>query len=146
MRPVRVTESLAYHVYRSARLLRRQFAAMGAAEGIDLTQEQWFVLNKLVLEDGRSQVELCEDIFADRPNLTRILATMERRELVRRTPDPDDGRRILVFLTSEGRRLHDGFAQLVPRVRRQIFRGVTKRDLEVAMRVLATIEENIAKG
>jgi DNA-binding MarR family transcriptional regulator len=145
VRKVRITDSLAYHVYRSARLLRRHFLSMATSLDMELTQEQWFVLNKLVLEDGRSQVDLGEEIFADRPNLTRILTTMERRGLVRRRPDEEDGRRIRVFLTADGRRHHDEFAAIVPKARSQLFAGITKEDLETAIRVLARLESNLVK-
>lgn len=115
---------------------------MGADSGIEITQEQWFVLNKLAQADGSSQVDLTEDIFADRPNLTRILATMERRGLVRRVADPEDGRRMRVYLTDDGRKMENGFSEIARRERRRLFAGISKEDLETTKRVLARIEEN----
>lgn len=146
MARVRVQDSLAYSIYRSARLLRRHFMTEGANEGFELTQEQWFVLNKLALKDGRSQVELCEDIFADRPNMTRILATMQRRGLVRRAPDPDDSRKTRVFLTEEGRVLERSFSSWARRQRKRIFAGISEQELQTARRVLHQLEQNILKG
>ncbi len=118
----------------------------GGAEGFELTQEQWFVLNKLALKDGRSQVELCEDIFADRPNMTRILATMQRRGLVRRAPDPNDSRKTQVFLTDEGRTMELSFSSWARRQRKRIFAEISEQDLQTAQRVLQQLEQNILKG
>lgn len=146
MARIRVQDSLAYSIYRSARLLRRHFMNAGAREGFDLTQEQWFVLNKLCIKDGRSQVELSEDIFADRPNMTRILATMERRALVRRAPDPDDSRKIRVFITPEGKELEAGFSAWARRQRQHIFAGISDEDLARAQEILGRLEENILRG
>ena len=139
---IRIQDSIAYRIYRCARLLRRHFMQADGGR-FEITQEQWFVLNKLAVQDGRSQTELTEDIFADRPNLTRILATMERRGWVRRAPDPEDARRILVFLTEVGRALERDFAGWVTGARADLFRGITPEEIEVAQRVLAKLESNI---
>lgn len=116
--------------------------AMGAREGFELTQEQWFVLNKLAHQDGLSQVDLTEEMFGDRPNLTRIVMTMEKRGLVRREADPEDGRRMRVYLSDEGRSMHDGFSDVARSERKRLFEGISKEDLETTKRVLARIEKN----
>ena len=136
-------DSIAYRIYRSARLLRRNLLAFGATRGIDLTPEQWFVLNKLSWRDGQSQVSLGDDFFADRANMTRILATLEKRGLVRREPDPDDGRRMRVFLTEEGRDVHDRFAADLPAERARLFEGMSEADIAAAQRVLDQLERNV---
>ena len=143
---IRVTDSLAYRVYRCARVLRKHFMSAGAARGLELTQEQWFVLNKLSWDDGRSQTELSDSLFSDRPNLTRILATMESNGWVRREGDAQDQRRIRVWLTAKGRRLHDSFAALVPEARSRLFRGLTQEEVETVTRVLEKLEQNAAEG
>jgi MarR family transcriptional regulator, transcriptional regulator for hemolysin len=143
MTQVRITDSLAYHVYRCARLLRVHFMAMGAREGMEITQEQWFVLNKLAWEDGQTQTALGDSIFSDRPNLTRILATMENNGWIRRVTDSEDARKTRVHLTVTGRKLEERFAALVPEARKRLFKNITKDDLETVMRVLEQMETNI---
>lgn len=140
---VRVEDSLAYRVHRLARLLRVQLLGMGRRAGLDLTPEQWFVLNKLRHRDGQSQVELGESIFADRPNMTRILQGLERREYVRRGRDEEDARRHVVRLTKAGRAAHDRFAAKVPEERARLFAGVSDADLERVAEVLGRIEDNV---
>jgi len=143
MAPLSIHDSLAYAIHRTARVLRWHFLSLAKGKALDLTPEQWFVLNKLRHKDGASQVELGESIFADRPNMTRMLAGMEERGLVRRAGDPEDGRRMLVVLTPRGRDVHDRFAASVTDERRRIFAGVSERDMVVVRRVLATIEGNL---
>lgn len=140
--PVRIEDALPYRIHRCARLLRKHFHGLAAARGLDLSQEQWFVLNKLRHQDGRTQVELCDAIFADKPNITRMVAALEERGCVVRKGDPVDGRKQRVFLTKEGRRLHDAFADMVPDARRDLLRGVSAADVAAVERVLAAIERN----
>lgn len=140
---VRIQDSVAYRVHRCARALRRHLLAMMADLDLDLTPEQWFVLNKLRQKDGQSQVELGAEIFADRPNMSRILAGMLDRGLVTRRADVEDARRHLVGLTARGRRTHDKIAKVVPGVRQAIFSGISPEDIETTMRVLERIEHNL---
>ncbi|MDP2316794.1 MAG: MarR family transcriptional regulator [Pseudomonadota bacterium] len=143
---VRIHDSIAYRIHRAQRVLRRHFLGMATADGLELTPEQWFVLNKLVERDGRSQVELCEAIFSDRPNLTRMLVGMEARGWVTRRGDAEDGRRNLVTLTPEGARVHHQFAARVEEQRGRIFAGISAEDLATATRVLDRIEANLGGG
>ncbi len=141
--PIDISDSIAYRIYRAQRLLRRHLLHLVTAVGEELTPEQWFVLNKLRHGDGQSQVELGAAIFADRPNMTRIVSGLERRGLVARRRDPDDGRRLCVHLTDEGREVHDAVAEVVPAARTTLFAGLTEDQLEAAMAVLGRIEANI---
>jgi DNA-binding MarR family transcriptional regulator len=137
--------SLAYRVHRAARLLRQGFLRLASDVGLELTPEQWFVLNKLRHQDGRSQVELCDELLDDRPNLTRILTGLEQRGLVRRTDDPQDARRKLVHLTEEGRALHDSFTTTVHETRAELLGDLDPDDLAVVFRVLDQLEGRLQR-
>ena len=143
--PVRIDEALAYRIYRCARLLRSHFHALAASQGLELSQEQWFILNRLVFDDGLAQGQLGDAVLDDRPNVARLVGTLEARGLVRREADPNDGRRYRVLLTSDGRRLHDQFAALVPGARAATLEGVSKDDVATAMRVLSSLESNLER-
>jgi DNA-binding MarR family transcriptional regulator len=43
------------------------------------------------------------------PTMTRIVAALEERGLVRREPSPDDGRVVHVVLTEDGHRAHEDY-------------------------------------
>jgi DNA-binding MarR family transcriptional regulator len=146
MTTISIQDSLAYRVHRAARLLRWDFAKVAARRGVELSTEQWFILNKLRRQEGVSQSDLGESIFADRPNMTRMLAALEEKAFIRRAPDPDDARKTLVWLTTAGRSLHDVFAAGVETERQRVFRNISPEDLATAMRVLDQLEENITEG
>ncbi len=143
--PVRIEEALAYRIYRCARLLRSHFHGLTNSQGLELSQEQWFILNRLVHEDGLAQVQLGDAVLDDRPNVTRLVASLVARGLVHREIDPADARRQRVFITPEGRLLHDRFAALVPGARAATLEGVSKEDLAATLRVLACLESNMEK-
>jgi MarR family transcriptional regulator, transcriptional regulator for hemolysin len=143
MKAVRITDSIAYRIYRCSRVLRKHFLELGHRNRLDLTPEQWFVLNKLHWQDGQSQTELSDAIFADRPNMSRIINSLEQQGYVRRKDDAEDSRKLRVFLTAEGRRTHDLFAELVPATRTAVFRGIDREEIAIVERVLEQLERNL---
>ncbi|MEM9193309.1 MAG: MarR family transcriptional regulator [Myxococcota bacterium] len=138
---VRVEDSVAYHIYRCARLLRRDLLDMTAEEGLEFTPEQWFILNRLRREDGQSQGELGDEVFTDRPNLARCIQGMERQGLVSRLEDPEDGRRVRVWLTAHGKRAHDKMAKRVQKSRKRLFGGLSARRQKETIAALTKISE-----
>lgn len=141
--PIRIDDSIVYRLWRAARAQRRHFLRLAERHGVDLTPEQWFVLNKLRQQDGRNPSELADDIFADRPNVTRLLRGLERKGLIARRDDPDDGRRQRIHITLAGVELHDRFAEIVPQTRATVFAGIDDDDLAALQRGLARLEANL---
>ena len=46
---------------------------------MNLTIEQWSVLYQLWKEDGKSQQELCNATFRDKPSITRLIDNLEKQ-------------------------------------------------------------------
>lgn len=135
--------ALAYWIHRVYQATRNASFEVLRAEGEDLTPEQWIVLVRLWEQDGRTQTDLGVATYRDRPTMSRILAGMERRGLLRKKTDPDHGRVLRVFLTARGRALRD---ELVPRARELVersLRGIPARDLEITRTTLRRMFENL---
>src|SRR2546429_4601782 len=83
-----------------ARLTRklRQTRPMG-----ELTQNQISVLASLELAGALTPRELAEAERVQPPTMTKVLAKLEERGLVQRTPHPTDGRQVLLSATEAGR-------------------------------------------
>ena len=141
---VRLEDSFAYHIYRCARLLRYQFAHYTSRLGVEVSQEQFFILHKLAERPGQSQTELGDELFSDRPNLTRMIATMERNGWLRREGDPKDARKLRVSLTAQGAAVLGRIEGSVMEERKRLFAKLTKKDLAELVRLAAQIEANIA--
>ena len=135
--------AFAFWIVRTARLLRYDFLQMAARNELEITPEQWFILNKLRNNGGQSQVELTDDIFNDRPNITRILRSMESKDMVYRKSSVEDKRKQLVYLTDEGKRVHDKLADIMPVERKRVYDDLTPQDLKDLKRILGTVEKNI---
>lgn len=136
-----INDSVAYHIHRTARLLRAHLLRRIRELGLEVTPEQWFILNKLHAKDGQSQSDLGDEIFADRPNVTRMIDAMERQGWVVRRPDEADGRRKLVFLTKAGRAAAERIAEMASVERAVLFSGLSPDDITATRRLLTQLEQ-----
>jgi DNA-binding MarR family transcriptional regulator len=82
--------------------LRRRLLEVATAE--DLTPSQTAVLIRLVKGGPASTSELAGAERVRPQSMATTLAGLDRHGLIARTPDPEDGRRQLITLTSVGRR------------------------------------------
>lgn len=102
MRPF--SQSLPMALLRAREATMRLFRPMLAAH--DLTEQQWRVLRALAAADEPLEVgAVAERTFLLGPSLSRILANLEARGLVRRRVASHDQRRSELSLTARGHRL-----------------------------------------
>jgi DNA-binding MarR family transcriptional regulator len=71
----------------------------------DLTQSQLSALTSLELAGEMTPRELAEAERVQPPTMTKIIAKLEERGLVRRDRHPTDGRQAVLRATDEGRRV-----------------------------------------
>src|SRR5689334_16861301 len=80
-------------------------------ENYELTPAQCGVLTHLQLAPEISQQTLADRLFVTKGNMVGLLDRMERRGLIQRRSDPEDGRSRVVSLTERGEQLA---AQVIP--------------------------------
>ena len=80
-----------------------QFHARARKAGLRVPE--WRVLACLTDEDGAMVTRLARLALLEQSRLTRIIDQMAEKGLVLRAPDPEDARRVRVYLTAAGRDL-----------------------------------------
>jgi DNA-binding MarR family transcriptional regulator len=93
--------------------LSRLFSASGAmvirlCEGrYGITRREWRLIALLAAHGAMSPSELAQRAHLERARTSRLITQLAERSLIRRLPDPQDGRRAAVELTASGRQLYD---------------------------------------
>lgn len=98
------TAPIFYLIYEVGKAFRRRLEEQTRTS--DLTMPQWRIITKLGRAGGMSQVALASAIDTDPMTLSAILKRLSHRKLVRRAPDPQDGRAKIVTLTADGEVLY----------------------------------------
>ena len=98
-------------ISRLARRLRVERLGLGGTEMV-LSDIQLAALAALDRHEAMSPGELADHEKVQPPSMTRVIAVLEERNLVRRAPHPTDRRQVILTVTPDGR-------ALVNRVRRR---------------------------
>ncbi len=135
--------ALGFVVGRTFHIMRRAFTATVHGAGIQITPEEWVLLNRLWTRDGQRQTELAESTIKDRTTVTRLLDGMVKKGLVRRETDPEDRRVVLAWLTDEGRGLIQQLLPIMEKLLKEATTGISERELEITRKTLTTFQMNL---
>jgi DNA-binding MarR family transcriptional regulator len=138
-----IQDSLGFIIYRTALTLKAALQRCFKENGYDFTPEQWGIIRHLGEEDGLSQREIGEKAFKDKPNITRIIDALEKKHLIFRQPDPRDRRKYCIYLTKEGKQLHDHIMPLTRTLRAKATRDLAGPQLELLKQALNQIYHNL---
>jgi DNA-binding MarR family transcriptional regulator len=131
-------------VSRLARRLRVERLGLGGTETV-LSDIQLAALAALERHDSMTPGELAEHEKVQPPSMTRVIALLEERGLVRRQPHTTDRRQVILTVTDDGR-------DLVQRVRRRREAWLAQRLQELSpderqiLRAAAPILEKISQS
>ncbi|HZI52378.1 MAG TPA: MarR family transcriptional regulator [Chitinophagaceae bacterium] len=122
-----------------ARRLQKKFNSAG----LNITIEQWSVLYHLWKQDGRSQQELCDATFRDKPSITRLVDNLEKLNLVKRVPSENDRRINLIYLTKNAQKLEEETMQIADETLNEALRTVPPDRIDVCKEVLQIVYDNL---
>ena len=137
--------ALGFVVGRTFHIQRRTFKATVHDAGIQITPEEWVLLNRLWSRDGQRQTELAESTIKDRTTVTRLLDGMVKKNLVRREVDPDDRRVVLAWLTEGGREMIQQLLPVMEKLLKEATTGISEKELEVTRKTLTTFQTNLGE-
>ena len=122
-----------------ARRLQKKFNTAG----LNLTIEQWSVLYHLWKEDGKSQQELCNATFRDKPSITRLVDNLEKLQLVKRVASENDRRINKIYLTKQALKLQEQTMGFAEETLNDALAGVPADQINLCKEVLQRVYDNL---
>ncbi|MGK2862120.1 MAG: MarR family winged helix-turn-helix transcriptional regulator [Chitinophagaceae bacterium] len=122
-----------------ARRLQKKFNSAG----LNITIEQWSVLYHLWKEDGRSQQQLCNATFRDKPSITRLVDNLEKLNLVKRVASENDRRINLIYLTKNAEKLEEETMLIADETLNEALKTVPADRIDVCKEVLQIVYNNL---
>jgi len=119
------------------RLLQRQLADHG------IRNSHWYFLRILWEREGLTQRELSDETNLTEPSTVIMLNQMEQSGLIRKKKDPDDKRKLRIFLTPKAKRLEKRLLPIAVQLNELAAREVSEDDLETFIRVARKMTENL---
>lgn len=115
---------------------QRHAAIFARDIGTNLTPTQWAALSKLAETGPCSQNQLGRLTAMDVATIKGVIDRLTARGLTETSPDPEDGRRLLVRLTRAGQQLAEKAAPNALAISRETLAPLESREREMLMALL----------
>ena len=108
------------------------------------TMATGFALISIDPENGTPSTALGPKMGIEATSLSRTLKKMEEQGLIDRKPNPEDGRGVLIHLTSFGKEMREFSKSVVLRFDEAVQEQISEEDIKIFKKVASTITELIS--
>jgi DNA-binding MarR family transcriptional regulator len=130
-----------------ARLIGGRLAASAADFGLQVGEaDVLFTLFRAGPPHRLSPTQLADSTLVTTGTMTNRLDNLERRDLVRRVPNPEDRRGLMVELSGEGRALVDGLVGEHVANEEQMLSALSGRERDQLARILRKLLVHLESG
>ncbi len=123
--------------------LKQFMAAMLKHRNIDLTPEQFLLIDLLWNQGSMSQQQLADRMQKDKNSVTKLVDAIERKGLVNRCQNPQDRRSNTIVLTEKAQQLKLGAKQVGISLLDQMLVGIEENELHNFLATLRKLSHNM---
>ena len=125
--------------------LKKHIASVFKKEGINLTAEQFLVMDTLWNQGEMTQQNIAYIIQKDKNSVTQFIDNLEKKGLVQRVVDTADRRVNNIKLSKAGLSMKDNTKKVAIAAINEILEGIPEEELKDFVKVLNKACENIEK-
>ena len=125
------------------RAMTKRFVQNAMDSGVDISLDQWMVLGPVWQLESASQKELGEICLKEKTSITRIIDTLEKKNLVVRIADQLDHRIKRIVLTNAGKQLFYDVLPVMEKTREEARKAISEDEINIFKNVLRNIITNL---
>ncbi len=125
--------------------MKKHFATVFKSNGINLTAEQFLVMDTLWNEGELTQQAIAYIIQKDKNSVTQFIDSLEKKGLVMRVVDTNDRRVNKIKLTASGVKMKDNTKEVAISAINEILEGITEEEQLIFVNVLNKACKNIER-
>lgn len=140
-----IDKSIGFIINYTTRNMRRYATDVLKREGLDITVDQWGIIQ--MLNEANAPINhtaLSDKMLKDKPTLTRIVDILVKKDLVERLPSPSDRRALLLQLTKKGHQKVKEATPIVDEIRNTLSANITDKEMDQLKGVLDKINRSIS--
>lgn len=111
--------------------------------GINITPEQYLVMDILWEKPSISQQNIADIIQKDKNSVTKIIDSLEKKNFVKRVMDKNDRRINKIELTDEGFALEKITTEVAINFMNDVVKNIDTKDLDTFVNVMRQIKNNL---
>ena len=112
---------------------------MNETDGCDITPVQFAILNALMDDPGEDQVTLAARVAFDPATFGSVIGRLEAKGWVVRQADPEDRRRKLLWITTDGSKLALSMKRAVTKAQQRILSPLNSTEQEQFSMLIAKL-------
>jgi MarR family 2-MHQ and catechol resistance regulon transcriptional repressor len=105
----------------------------------DVSVTQCYALEALVRRGPSTLNDLAAELYLEKSTASRVVATLERKRYVARSPHPTDGRAVVLRITPAGRRLYETIREGLLEEERELLKDFEPEVRKAAARIMARL-------
>lgn len=121
----------------------KYFAKELSRNEINLTPEQYLVMDILWDADVMSQQSIADIIQKDKNSVTKFIDSLEKKGLVYRVVNKEDRRVNNIMVSEEGKKLKTKTTEVAIKMMRNVLNNIKEEDLLVFDKVMMQIKDNL---
>src|SRR5687768_12218072 len=125
---INAEETVFYMLDKSIRLYRQMSQRRLNQEGLDITIDQWLILNTLKNNPEATQNEIAEAVFKDTASLTRIIEILVKKKYLSRKSSGTDRRRFELKITPIGEKMLEQIVKVISINRKTALKGINEKE------------------
>lgn len=130
------------YIDRTIKIIRHNYTRAFKELNLDLTTEQWVLLDSLSKKDGLSQNELANGSFKNAPTVSRIIDLLSKKGFTERIASNEDRRKFHIYITKEGKKVYKKALPAVIKLRQQGWENLTEDDYDHFLRIMNQVFAN----
>jgi len=118
-----INDNTYFQIELTARKIRQYGQNVLKSHSVDITIEQWLVLNIINENESINQIQIGEKLVKDKPTISRMVNQLEKKEFINKIPSPTDSRKVELSVSKKGKTLIHTLYPIIEKIR---FSGLSK--------------------
>ena len=141
--PMLLSKKIAVEINIAGCKLKQYTAAMLRQHNIDLTPEQFLLIDLLWNQGPLSQLDIADQMQKDKNSITKLVDSIERKGYVVRQQNPNDRRSNTIVLTELGNSLKDNAKTKGISILNTMLEGISEQELNSFLETLDKLCSNM---
>jgi len=138
-----INNNLYFQIELTARKIRQYGQNVLRSHNIDITIEQWLVLNVINENEYINQISIGEKLVKDKPTISRMVNQLEKKEFITKNTSAIDSRKVELSISKKGSSLINDLHPIIEQVRLIGLSDLSKEENDSIKSILNKIQKNL---
>ncbi len=138
-----INNNLYFQIELTARRIRQYGQNVLKSHGVDITIEQWLVLNVVNENKAISQISIGEKLAKDKPTISRMVNHLEKKEFIVKASSDSDYRKVELSISKKGEKLINNLFPIIEKIRLTGLSKISAEENKSIKTILNKIQKNL---